>query len=89
LQHCLEIVDGEAARSMRLTIKAGKAWNEGSEAANDTDLPVAREHRRSFDWANELNKSRKTAADRVGRLVIAIRPAFAEPRERRNGETRI
>ena len=89
MQHRFQIVDGEAARAVLVSIKPGKAWNEGGQSADHADLPIARQHRRSFNRADKFHKARKAAAHGVGGEIVAIGAMLAEPGNRCDGEAGI
>ncbi len=89
VQECFVQAHREAARAGGVSIKPGETRNERGEAAGHGELPVARQHRRSFDRPHQFDQPRETAADRLGHGVVAIRSVLAEPGERGDGETRL
>ena len=79
MKHCFEIVDGEAACAVFVSVKTCQARNERGQPADHADLAVARQHRRAFDRADEFHEARETAAHRVGGEIVAIGAMLAEP----------
>ena len=89
LQQSLVSADSVTSCALLTAEQSGQARDERRERCDDSDLAVARQHRRAFDRADEFDDAREAAAHRIRDAIIAIRAVFAEPRDRGDRERRI